>query len=176
VLPQLDGEPGAGLLAEARRRGLRTALDECWGLGPKRDVLETMLPHCTYFLPSVDDLGVIYPDWQPERLADHFLELGVEVAVLKMGSAGCLVAYGSERVQVPALPVQVVDSTGAGDCWNAGFLAALMQGEDVVAAAGIGHACSAYCIEHVGGWTGIPDYASVCRRARVNQDCLTYLA
>ena len=40
------------LLAEARRRGLKIALDECWGLGPQRDGLETMLPHCNYFLPS----------------------------------------------------------------------------------------------------------------------------
>src|SRR5450759_4185634 len=69
VLPQLDGEPGARLLAEARRRGLKTALDECWGLGPRRDVLETMLPYCTCFMPSADDLRTIYPDWPPERLA-----------------------------------------------------------------------------------------------------------
>ncbi|MBU4211806.1 MAG: sugar kinase [Kiritimatiellae bacterium] len=166
VLPQLDGEPGARLLAEARRRGLKTALDECWGLGPRRDVLETMLPHCTYFLPSVDDLRTIYPDWPPERLVAHFLSLGVESVVLKMGSAGCLVARGAERIQVSALHVRVVDTTGAGDCWDAGFLAALMHGEDVVAATRIGHACAAYCIEHIGGAAGIPDYASACRRAQ----------
>lgn len=165
VLPQLDGEPGARLLAEARRCGVKTALDECWGLGPRRDVLETMLPHCTYFLPSADDLRTIYPDWPPERLIVHFLSLGVEAVVLKMGAAGCLVAHGAERVQVPALNVRVVDTTGAGDCWDAGFLAALMHGEDVIAATRIGHACAAYCIEHIGGSAGIPDYASACRRA-----------
>jgi len=166
VLPRLDGEPGARLLAEARGRGLKTALDECWGLGPRRDVLETMLPHCTCFLPSRDDLRSIYPDWPPERLAAHFLLLGVESVVLKMGSAGCFVARGAERVQVPALEVRVVDTTGAGDCWDAGFLAALMHGEDIAAAAGIGNACAACCIEHIGGSAGIPDYERVCRRVR----------
>jgi len=114
----------------------------------------------------VDDLRGIYPDWTPERLADHFLLLGVGTVVLKRGAAGCLVARGAERTVVPALPVRVVDTTGAGDCWNAGFLAALMHGEDVVTAARIGHACAAYCIEHVGGSAGIPDYATVCRRAQ----------
>jgi len=165
VLPQMDGAPGARILAEARRRGVKTALDECWGLGPRRDVLETMLPHCDYFLPSVDDLHGIYPDWTPARLAAHFLSLGVRTAVLKSGAGGCLVAQGTDRTTVPALPVRVVDSTGAGDCWDAGFLAGIAHGRDAVTAARIGHACAAFGIEHVGGSEGVPPYESVLRRA-----------
>jgi len=167
VLPKLDGAPGAQLLAEAQRRGVKTALDECWGLGPRRDLLETMLPHCDYFLPSVDDLLAIYPKWQPERMTDHFLALGVKTVVLKQGKAGCLVAHGKERTTVPVLPAKVVDTTGAGDCWDAGFLAALLHGEEVVAAAKIGHACAAFGIEYVGGSTGIPDYAAVRWRMKL---------
>jgi sugar/nucleoside kinase (ribokinase family) len=165
VLPRRDGEPGARLLAEARRRGLHTALDECWGLGPRREALELMLPHCDYFLPSLEDLRAVYPDWTADRIAAHCLALGAGAVVLKLGAEGCLVARGAERTRVPALPAKVVDTTGAGDCWDAGFLAGLLHGADALAAARLGHACAAYCIEQVGGSAGVPAYAQVCRRA-----------
>ena len=56
ALPGMDGEPAATLLAEARKRGVVTFLDEDFGSGPKREPLETMLPHCDYVTPSYDDL------------------------------------------------------------------------------------------------------------------------
>ena len=165
VLPGLDGQPGAALLAEAQERGVVTFLDECWGLGPKRESLEVMLPHSDYALLSLDDLRAVYSGVSAEALADHFLVLGPRVVVLKMGAEGCLVAQGDERVRVAAVPANVVDTTGAGDCWDAGFLAGLAHGEDVVTAARLGCACAAFCIESVGGATGVPDYQAVVRRA-----------
>jgi sugar/nucleoside kinase (ribokinase family) len=165
VLPALDGEPGARLLAEARRRGVTTFLDETFGYGPKRQLLELMLPHCDYFTPSFDDLLTIYPGSSAQDLANRLLDLGARVVVLKMGREGCLVAYGNERAMVPALPASVVDTTGAGDCWDAGFIAALAGGEDVVNAARTGNACAAFSIEAVGGSTGVPSYELVRKRA-----------
>lgn len=165
VLPHLDGVPGAGLLAEAQRRGVITLLDECWGLGPQRATFELMLPYCDYVLPSVDDMQAIYPDMSAEAIARHLLALGVGTVVLKMGAQGCLVARQDEMNRIPAFTVPVVDTTGAGDCWDAGFIAGLLHGEDVLAAARIGNACSSFCIGHIGGATGVPDYATVYQRA-----------
>jgi len=165
VLPRMDGAPGAAVLAEAQRRGVTTFLDECWGLGPNRDAFEAMAPHCDYLLPSLDDLRAIYPGTSAEEMADYLLGLGARAAVLKMGAEGCLVAQGERRVRVPALPAQVVDTTGAGDCWDAGFIAGLAYGEDIVTAARIGCACAAFCIEALGGSTGVPDYPTVLHRA-----------
>ncbi len=165
VLAAMDGEPAARLLAEAKKRGVVTFLDECFGNGPKRESLELMAPHCDYVTPSVDDLRVIYPGASDNELANRLLELGARIVVLKMGSEGCLVAQGKDRVKVPALPAKVVDTTGAGDCWDAGFIAGLSQGEDVVTAARIGNACAAFSIEAVGGSTGVPTYDSVRERA-----------
>lgn len=165
-LPRLDGGPGAEILAEARRRGVVTLLDECWGLGPNRPAFETMLPHCDYVLPSFDDMKAIHPGLSEEQVAAHLLEKGAGTVVLKLGAEGCLVCHGAEQTRVPALPAQVVDTTGAGDCWNAGFIAALAQGEqDAPAAARFGNACASFCIEAVGGTTGVPDYLSVKQRA-----------
>jgi sugar/nucleoside kinase (ribokinase family) len=165
VKPRLDGAPGAELLAEARRRGVVTLLDECWGLGPNRDSFEMMLPHCDYVMPSVDDMVAIYPGASAEEVAGRLLGRGVGTVVVKMGAEGCLVAHGDERLKVAALPAEVVDTTGAGDCWDAGFIAGLIAGEDLVTSARLGNACAAFCIEAVGGAAGVPDYATVRRRA-----------
>ena len=97
VLPQLDGTRGAAVLAEARRRGIVTLLDECWGLGPDRETFEIMLPHCDYVLPSLDDLAAIYPDHSPEQMCRHLLACGATTVVLKMGADGCLVCKRSAR-------------------------------------------------------------------------------
>ena len=165
VLPGLDGEPGATLLAEARRRGVKTFLDEAFGYGPKRGQLEAMLPHCDYVMPSFDDLQAIYPNSSAADLADRLIGLGAGAAVIKMGTKGCLVAHGASRTQVSAYPANVVDTTGAGDCWDAGFITALACGEDPATAARIGCACAAFGIEAVGGAAGVPLYDAVCKRA-----------
>lgn len=165
VLAAMDGEPGARLLAAAQKRGVVTFLDECFGNGPKPHALELMLPHCDYVTPSADDLRVIYPGVSDQELADRLLGLGVRVVVLKMGKEGCLVAQGEDRIRVPALTANVVDTTGAGDCWDAGFIAGLSRGENVVMAARIGNACAAFSIEAVGGSTGVPTYEAVRQRA-----------
>lgn len=165
VLPGMDGKPAARLLQEAKRRGVVTLLDEGFGYGPKREALEAMLPYCDYVTPSHDDLQAIYPQTSAEELASLLLDLGAGVAVVKMGPNGCLVAQRKDRIQVPALPARVVDTTGAGDCWDAGFIAGLASGEDLLTAARIGNACAAFCIEAVGGSTGLPAYTSVRQRA-----------
>ena len=163
--PRLDGPPGAAILAEARRRGVVTLLDECFGLGPDRVQLEPMLPHCDYFVPSLDDMRVIYPGASAGQVADTLLAGGAKTVVLKMGGEGCLVACGRQRVRVPAFPTRVVDATGAGDSWDAGFLAALAHGEDVATAARIGNAAASFCIQAVGGASGIPAYEVVREKA-----------
>jgi sugar/nucleoside kinase (ribokinase family) len=140
-------------------------LDEDFGYGPKLEPLTAMLPHCDYVIPSFDDLQAIYPGASVEEIAGQLLALGARAAVLKMGREGCLIAQGGERIRVPALPANVVDTTGAGDCWDAGFIAALASGEDIVSAARMGNACAAFCIEAVGGSTGVPRYEAVQQRA-----------
>jgi sugar/nucleoside kinase (ribokinase family) len=165
VLPELDGGPAASLLAEAQRRGVVTFVDEDFGYGPKLEPLAAMLPYCDFVIPSFDDLRAIYAGASPEEMAAQLLALGARTVVLKMGAEGCLVASGGKRTRVPALPAQVVDATGAGDCWDAGFIAALADGEDVLGAARLANACAAFSIEAVGGSTGVPAYEVVRQRA-----------
>ncbi len=63
-------------------------------------------------------------------MAQWLLDQGVRTAVVKLGAQGCLVKSARERVQVPGYRVAVVDTTGAGDAFAGGFLAAQTWGWD----------------------------------------------
>ena len=170
VLPKLDGCPAAEILAEAQQRGVVTLLDECWGLGPRLDALSAMLPHCDYFMPSYDDMSAVLPGLSPENLADKLIGMGAKNVVLKMGAKGCLLCIGGRKISLPSLARKVVDTTGAGDCWNAGFIAGLIHGLPSAEAARTGHACAAFCVEHVGGCAGVPPWRDVLARAHSPQE------
>lgn len=163
VLPGLDGRPAADLLARARKRGVVTLLDECWGLGPDRRTLEMALPHADYFLPSYDDMVAIYGRCTPDRIIRRLHDHGAARVILKMGKRGCLVSDGKRLVAVPSRAAKVVDTTGAGDCFDAGFIAGLVHGLSDAEAAVVGSRTAAACIAHVGGAVGIPPFQRLWR-------------
>jgi fructokinase len=97
-----------------------------------KDVLERMLGYATITKPSLDDAGRIFgPGQEPETYIGWFHEMGPSVVVLTMGSDGILLSEDGETTYVPAHPVEVVDATGAGDSFWAGFLIALLDGNDL---------------------------------------------
>ncbi|HTL59993.1 MAG TPA: carbohydrate kinase family protein [Candidatus Limnocylindrales bacterium] len=166
VLPKLDGAGAAKLLAGAKRRGITTLLDECFGLGPKRKIFETVLPFCDVAIPSCDDMQAIYPGMKAVDIARHLRARGARRVVLKLGTRGCLVATEKETALVPTLARRIVDTTGAGDCFNAGFIAGLINGMSDLQAARIGAAAAAACIAYVGGAVGIPSFKKLLKMAK----------
>jgi fructokinase len=92
-------------------------------------VLEEMLAQTTLCKPSLDDSGRIFgPGQPPEEYVARFHDLGPAVVVLTMGEKGILLSEGGEILHIPARPIEVVDVTGAGDSFWAGFLVALLDG------------------------------------------------
>ncbi len=151
VLPRLDGARGAELLAGARGRGIVTLLDECWGLGPDRELFEIMVAQADYVLPSVDELDVMYPREPPGQVAARLRSLGAGVVCVKQGVQGCTVYEDARADRVAAVDTEVVDTTGAGDAFDAGFVAALAAGQQTVEAAQSGARVAAARIGVVGG-------------------------
>lgn len=72
------------------------------------------------------------------------------IAVLTRGAAGSVILSGGERIEIPALPTEVVDTTGAGDAYAAGFLAGLAAGRPLRACGLAAAACAAEVISHYG--------------------------
>jgi sugar/nucleoside kinase (ribokinase family) len=158
VLPKLDGPGAPTILAEAQKRGVLTLLDECYGLGPNRTVFEAALPFCDVVLPSYDDMRFIYPGLDPTSVAARLREKGAKRVVLKLGRDGCLVADSKRVVKLPSVAAEIVDTTGAGDCFDAGFIAGLVNGLSDIEAAKVGNLVAAACVKNVGGAVGIPNY------------------
>jgi fructokinase len=80
--------------------------------------------------PSADDARRVFgPDQEPEQYIQKFHDLGAQTVVFTMAEGGNLISEkGKELAHVPARPVEVVDATGAGDAFWAGFLTATLDG------------------------------------------------
>jgi len=93
-----------------------------------RETLEWMLPRTGILKVSDEDLGHLYPELSAEDFITTALRAGVQLVVVTRGSAGALAAaaHGVQAV-VPAVPVRVVDTVGAGDTFQAGLLSWLWR-------------------------------------------------
>ncbi|MCC6425597.1 MAG: carbohydrate kinase family protein [Phycisphaerales bacterium] len=162
LMDALDGEPAAGLLKAARSAGALTVMDtvyvesapiELW----RRAVLPA-LAHLDYFVPSAPEARAISGIDDASESARSFQRQGARNVVIKLGDRGvlCLDEHGRETI-VPAFQIpRVVDATGAGDCWAAGFLAGLHEGRSFVESARLGNAVAAISVQAAGATTGVP--------------------
>ncbi len=132
--PQLRGEATRELLAAARAQGGRTFFDTAWDAGgwpvATREEVLALLPHVDVFLPNEAEARALSGEAGPiERAASRLQQAGGGWVVVKLGARGSY-ACGPEgqELRSQATPVRVVDSTGAGDAFNAGLIAALAEG------------------------------------------------
>lgn len=92
----------------------------------------------------------------PAALATAMLELGPTQAVVKSGAAGAVVRQGDAFASRPAVPIDPVDTVGAGDAFVAGYLAAMLDGADLDGRLGLGVRCGAFACLGPGDWESLP--------------------
>ncbi|MDO4632531.1 MAG: ribokinase [Eubacteriales bacterium] len=90
------------------------------------------------------------------RAAEVFHQKGVKVVLITMGSQGVFISDGEERKLVPAFKVNALDTTGAGDAFNGGFLTALSEGRNVWDAAVFANATAALSVQKLGTTPSMP--------------------
>jgi ribokinase len=139
--PGLSLARTAPLLARARRSGKTTMLDTGWDpegwTAPTIAALQGLLAQVSIFLPNLEEARAITGAAGASEAARALSTLGPETVVVKLGREGSIARAGGREVRQPALPAEVVDTVGAGDVFNAGFLQARRQGrtlEDCLAA------------------------------------------
>jgi 2-dehydro-3-deoxygluconokinase len=144
-------------LDAARARGARIAFDtnyrpRLWAdAAAARAAMEAMLTRTDIALPGLDDASAIWGDGDAAAHRARFLALGPSEVVLKQGPQAVLIAAPDGEVAVPAERVpKVVDSTAAGDSFNAGYLAARLSGVAPADAARRAHHLAAAVIAHPG--------------------------
>jgi 2-dehydro-3-deoxygluconokinase len=156
----LDGESRQrlfALLEALKHSGCRIAFDtnhrpRLWqSRAEAQDAVSRVLGLAAVALPTFDDEAALFDDPDPEATARRLHDLGVEEVVVKCGGAACLVSLQGQQAWVAAQTVaRPVDTTAAGDSFNAAYLAARLGGQQPQAAAAAGHRLAARVIAHKG--------------------------
>lgn len=145
------------LFREARAGEATTSLDPNWDPSGTWDSgLTALLPEIDVFLPNeVEALSLARISVVEDAIA-RLRSSGVGTVVVKTAAQGAVGAQASDLITVPALPTQVVDSTGAGDSFDAGFLAGFLGGEPLRRCLEIGNACGSLSTQGIGGTSTQP--------------------
>ena len=125
--------------------------------------LEQLLTVADIFSPNLEEARSLLGNRQPLDLLAGLLAAGAPLVVLRMGDHGSLAAVhgSSTAVQVPAVPVTVVDPVGAGNAFCGGFLAGWVQTHDLARSAAMGAVSASFLLEQV----GLPRLTEETRRA-----------
>ncbi len=159
------------ILRRARAAGLKTSVDTGWDShGEWMKVLEPCLPHCDLLFVNEDEARRLSGAPEIDAAARLFLTHGARHVVVKLGAAGCAVFGAGGEFRSPAMPVAVVDTTGAGDAFAGGFLAALARGLAFPEAARVANAVGALSVSRLGGVAGLRSWDDTLAWLESNRD------
>jgi 2-dehydro-3-deoxygluconokinase len=164
ITPALSPSARAATFAaveEARAAGVPVSLDvnhraALWSGDEAGPVLADLVTRVDVLFAGDDEAGLLGATGEPEAIVKGLAALGPAQVVLKLGARGALAAVDGELVQVPAFPVVVVDSVGAGDAFVGGYLAELLLGADPLTRLRTAAACGAFAVTVPGDWEGLP--------------------
>lgn len=112
-------------------------------------------------LPNAGELELLTGKAEYRKGAEVLLNEGVQVVAVKLGCRGCYIATRKEERLVEPVKVRAVDTTGAGDAFNAGFLYGLIRRKNVYECGRIGNFVASRCIMKMGSRTALPTIADL---------------
>lgn len=115
-----------------------------------------ILRHCDIFFPNEREGGWISSAVEPHEILLRLRDKGLRGVGLKLGGKGAALLWRRRQFLADPIPVETVDTTGAGDCFNAGFIFAWLRGYDPQRCLQIANICGALSTRTMGGITGFP--------------------
>jgi len=162
ALPAFDGAPLASALERARELGCLTSVNICWDVqGRWLPLLQPALGHTDFIFPNREEGKQLTGESEAPAIAGRLRRLGVRTVVVKLGAGGCFVDSPEGEFTSPGFTVRPVDTTGAGDCFAAAFLAALCRGRDLRQASRFANAAAALSTLGMGGGDSAPTLQQV---------------
>jgi sugar/nucleoside kinase (ribokinase family) len=158
----LDLETASDLLTAIRAQGCSISLDvgwhEDWLADPRAAAL---LPMLDIFLPNQVEARRMTGEAGPEEILRRLASEGARRVALKLGQDGAALWWDGAMLRSAPHQVNAIDTTGAGDCFNAGFLHFWLQGASPLTCLRAANFCGAASTEQYGGLTGFPDLERV---------------
>ena len=151
--PVLD----AGLFPELHEAGCKISIDvgwhEFWLTDPRN---YGILSEADLFFPNEREAALMTGRKNPEDMLEELQRRGVRNIALKLGGKGAVLAWRGELIWCPPYPVDSVDTTGAGDCFDAGFIYAWLNGESPEYCLRTACVCGALSTRGLGGIATFP--------------------
>jgi sugar/nucleoside kinase (ribokinase family) len=167
LLRKLDGEKSRVLLAEAKKRGRVVTFDLIAASAETIGIVEPLLPFIDYFMPSIEEARDMSGQTNPEDCAAFYLDRGTQCCVFTLGGDGAYYAHSNgARLHVPAYKIKVVDTTGCGDAFDAGFITALHHRMEPEAAIRFAQAAAALVATGLGSDAGIVSFEDTMDQMR----------
>lgn len=152
-------QPGLpGLFERARVAGLTTSLDTNYDPSELWVGLDALLPLTNVFLPNELEICSLTGSINAKQAVQR-LTAKVETMAVKLGAQGALAQRGSETIRVNTLPVRVVDTVGAGDSFDAGFIYGYIKGWTLERSLRLAAVCGALSLRGAGGTIAQPTLA-----------------
>ena len=149
------------LFEQAHHRGITTSFDPNWDPSERwNGSVKDLLTHTDVFLPNTTEATRIAAIESVDEAAVT-LATRAGLVVAKTGRKGALAAKGGRLTHAPGFPVESVDTTGAGDAFDAGFLASWLGGDSLERALSIANACGAISTLALGGVDSQPTMKEV---------------
>jgi sugar/nucleoside kinase (ribokinase family) len=164
--PEFLGELAPEILAFCRGHGVRTSADVLADGWPELlDMIAPALEQVDWFLPNDDQAMKLTGTDDAEAAGEALRKRGIAASAITCGADGSLVVTGAGAERVPAFDIEVVDTTGCGDAFSAGFMRGLSLGREPANAARLGSACAALVAQGLGSDAGEFDLAAADRFA-----------
>jgi 2-dehydro-3-deoxygluconokinase len=149
-------------IALARAAGARVCVDpnvrpQLWPeSGAGIATLHALMARADLVLLGDEDAAYLFPGLSDTAVLGAVCALGPRMVVLKLGARGARAVVDGEEMSVAPYPVTVVDSVGAGDGFDAGFIAGLVRGDPLPRCLALGARVGAAAVAMTGDWEGYP--------------------
>ena len=156
-------QPGLpGLFQRAHHLSLTTSLDTNYDPSGQWKGFDALLDVTDVFLPNEAEACSLTGAETPEKAADRLGER-LDTLAVKLGAKGALGISKGKKIRVPSIPIQVVDTVGAGDSFDAGFLFGWLNGWSLRETLALAVACGSLSTRSAGGTPAQPTLAEAMR-------------
>jgi ribokinase len=118
--------------------------------------IEPIIQNSFVMMPNAVELALITGESEVPEGAATLINAGVKIVAVKLGDKGCYVTNGEEKKTIMPFKVQAVDTTGAGDAFNAGFLYGLLHDKTLAECGRLGNLVASRSVMKMGARDGLP--------------------
>jgi 2-dehydro-3-deoxygluconokinase len=127
-----------------------------WEPSAAQAATEALLPLIDVLFVGHDEANALW-GWETDTALEQLSKIGPSEVLLKLGADGCAATINGEQLISPGFPARQLDPIGAGDAFDAGYLAATLWGWAPGKRLRAANAMGAFCVQNLGDYEGLPN-------------------